>query len=188
MLGRPRDMPRKLDAPLVDGDLTLRLPRLDDRHVVSRYAADAASLEGIWLPLGEPDPEPDAWAAWFIRELVRGWSPMGGRFGGTLVIDHAEAPFVGLIWLQRRQPTVAEISYGVVPAWRGRRIATRATRLVAGWALGHGGFERLEARIDQRHAERVRVITNSGFRLAETFKTYVEGTGETADDALYVLP
>ena len=181
-------MPRKLEAPLVDGDLTLRLPRLEDRDQVARYAADAAALEGVWLPLGEPDADPVSWAAWFVRELLFGWSRIGGRYGGLLVIDHAEAAFVGLIWLVRLEPTVAELSYGVLPAWRGRGIATRSARLATEWALSDGGFDRVEARISQKHAESVRVIEKAGFRLQETFKTYVEGTGETCDDVLYVRP
>lgn len=188
LLSRVKDMPRPLQQSLVDGDVTLRLPVLGDRHKLAQYASDAASLEGVWLPLGQPDPEPDVWAAWFARELVLGWSPMGGRYGGVLVIDHAESPFVGIIGLLRLEPTVAEITYGVAPVWRGRGMALRATRMAMEWALSDGGFDRVEAKIGQNHAESLRVIEKAGFRLEETFKTYVEGTGETCDDVLYASP
>jgi len=181
-------LPRKLEGPLVEGDLTLRLPRVEDRHKFGQYAADATSLEGAWLPLGEPDADPEAWAAWFVRELVLGWSPLGGRWGGTLVIDYGAESLVGVVCLQRRKPTVAEIVYGVAPAWRCRGIATTATRLATEWALSGGGFARIEARIDQSHSGSLRVVERAGFRLAETFQTHVEGTGNTCDDVLYVRP
>lgn len=188
MRGRLLDMPRPLERPLVDDDLTLRVPELSDREVLARYASDEPSLDGAWLPLAAPDADPEAWAAWFTRELVLGWSPTGGRFGGLLVIDRPPDCVIGLVWLQRRQRTVAEISYGVAPPWRGRGIATRAARIATEWALSDGGFDRIEARIDQAHAGSRRVIEKAGFRLEDTFNTYVEGTGETCADALYARP
>lgn len=188
MLHRLRDMPRRLEGPLVDGDLTLRLPTLADRHRLADYAADAASLEGGWLPLGEAQSEPEVWAAWAAREFALGWTPLGSRYGGTLVVDSEQEPFVGLIYLVRRQATVAEIAYGVAPEWRGRGVATRAAQIATEWALTDGSFDRVEARIDLNHTASRRVIEKAGFRLEETFKTYVEGTGETCDDALYVRP
>jgi RimJ/RimL family protein N-acetyltransferase len=182
------DMPRRLEVPLVDGDLMLRLPRMEDRHVLTAYTSDPSSLEGAWLPVGIPDTDHEAVGAWLAREFVLGWSPIGGRYGGVLVMDLADISFAGLIFLGRLAPAVAEISYGVAPRHRGQGLATKATVLATDWALSDGGFERVEARIDRKHAESMRVVTKAGFRHEEDFKTYVEGTGKTAEDSLFVRP
>lgn len=183
-----RDMPARLEAPLHVGDLTLRLPAISDKAKLALHGSAAADLAGSWLPLAEPESDPEAWGAWLAREFCLGWTPFGGRYGGVLGVDHPNDPLVGVIYLGRVSETSIEISYGVAPKWRGQGIATAATKAATEWALGAGGFERVEARIDQRHRESVRVIEKAGFRFIENFKTFVEGTGSTADDCLYARP
>lgn len=101
-----------------------------------------------------------------------------------MVIDEQE-PCVGLVNFTPQPNRGAELLYGVAPPWRGRGIASRAARLAADWALDHG-FDRVELRIGKPHRESRRVAEKAGFREVELFETFVEGTGLTHVDVLYV--
>jgi RimJ/RimL family protein N-acetyltransferase len=164
---------------LSDGVVRLRIPTLADIDRVARYGADPMLLEGIWIPGPQPGQDLHEWASAFVQELL------AGLHGGGLIVDERE-PFLGIIYLAPRSAVTVELSYGVAPHGRGRSIATRATRLAAEWALSEAGFEQVELRIDKQHRESQRVAEKAGFRFVERFLTYIEGTGKTAEDLLYV--
>jgi len=170
---------------LSDGTLTLRLPTAEDRDRAAHYAADPALLDGVWLPGPSPGEDRDVWAARLIDELCAGWTTVGGLHGGAFIIDERQ-PFVGIVYVIPRAETTIELAYGVAPPARGRGIAARATRLVADWALTDGGWAQVELRIGSSHTASRRVAEHAGFRCTEHFLTYVEATGETYDDVLYV--
>ncbi len=170
---------------LSDGVVRLRIPTVADVDCVVRYGADPIFLEGTWIPGPRPGQDLHEWASAFVQELLAGWTAEGGIHGGGLIVDERE-PFLGITYLAPRSAVAVELSYGVAPHARGRGIATRATRLAAEWALTEGGFEQVELRIDKQHHESQRVAEKAGFRFVERFLTYVEGTGKTAEDLLYV--
>ena len=105
--------------------------------------------------------------------------------GGGLIVDERE-PFLGIVYLVPTSTVTVSLSYGVAPHARQRGIASRAARLAAEWALAEGGFDRVELRIAQSHNESQRVAEKAGFRFVERFQTYIEATGETFEDLLYV--
>lgn len=170
---------------LSDGVVRLRTPTVADIDCVVRYGANPMSLEGVWIPSPRPGQGLHEWASAFVQELLAGWTNEGGIHGGGLIVDERE-PFLGIMYLAPTSEAGMELSYGVAPHARGRGIATRATRLVAEWALSEGGFEQVELRIDKQHRESQRVAEKAGFRFAERFLTYIEGTGKTAEDLLFV--
>ena len=170
---------------LSDGVVRLRIPTLADIDRVARYGADPMFLEGIWIPGPRPGQDLHEWASAFVQELLAGWTAVGGIHGGSLIVDERE-PFLGIVYLAPSSAGAVELSYGVAPHARGRSIATRATRLAAEWALREGGFEQVELRIEKQHHESQRVAEKAGFRFVERFLTYIEGTGKTAEDLLYV--
>jgi RimJ/RimL family protein N-acetyltransferase len=169
-----------------DEVVTLRLPVAEDVARLATYGSGKTLLNGNWISGGGPGvADPLVWAADRLNEFVAGWTPRGGIHGGAMVIDEA-LPFVGLVYFGPVAPHVVELSYGVAPPARGRGIATRAARLAAGWALTGGGFSRVELRIPESHAASRRVAEKAGFKLKERFETFVEATGITATDLLYV--
>ncbi len=178
-LGRPP--PRELS----DGVVRLRIPTVADIDPVVRYGADPLGLESIWIPGPRPGQDLHEWASAFVQELLAGWTAVGGLHGGGLIVDERE-PFLGVMYLAPTNQVGMGLSYGVAPHARGRGMATRATRLVAEWALTEAGFEQVELRIDKQHHESQRVAEKAGFRFVECFLTYIEGTGKTAEDLLYV--
>lgn len=118
-------------------------------------------------------------------ELLAGWTVAGGDHGGGLVIDERE-PCVGTVDFLTRAPRVVELTYGVAPPWRGRGIATRAAALAGEWAITEGEFDRVELRIGEDHVPSRRVAEKAGFECIERIETYVQGTGLTHIDCLYV--
>jgi RimJ/RimL family protein N-acetyltransferase len=169
---------------LSDGVVTLRLPAPGDVEHFVRYGSDRSLLDGIWLvpPRGA---DVRAWASAYVSDLNAGWTDAGGDLGGGLIVDAAE-PCIGLVNFVPRGPRNVELSYGVAPPWRRRGIASRAAALATAWALTDGDFDRVELRISEGHTVSQRVATNAGFECVERFETYVEGTGLTHTDLLYI--
>lgn len=180
-----RSVGRPAPDRLSDGVVTLRLPADDDVDRLARYGADPALLDGIWISGPPPAGDVRAWASAFLRELAAGWTEAGGIHDGGLIVDERE-PLLGLIYVAPVDDDAVELSYGVAPPARGRGIATRAARLATDWALGKGGFARVELRIWEGHTASRRIAEKIGFHLAERYETYVAGTGSTHVDVLYV--
>lgn len=65
----------------------------------------------------------------------------------------------------------AEITYWVLPRFRGRRVATNACSVVAGWALADLGLHRLEVRHSVDNPASCRVASNAGFELEATLRS-----------------
>jgi ribosomal-protein-alanine N-acetyltransferase len=65
----------------------------------------------------------------------------------------------------------AEITYWVLPPFRGRGVATKACAVVAGWALEDLGLHRLEVRHSVENPASCRVASNAGFELEATLRS-----------------
>ncbi len=178
-VGRPS--PRELS----DGMIRLRIPTCSDIDRAVRYGSEPSLLEGNWIPGPRAGEDLREWAPAFVQELIAGWTAEGGIHGGGLIVDERE-PFLGIVYVVPTSAVAVSLSYGVVPYARKRGIASRAARLAAEWALTQGSFDRVELQIAQSHHESQRVAERAGFRFVERFQTYVEGTGETFEDLLYV--
>jgi RimJ/RimL family protein N-acetyltransferase len=173
-------------GPLSDGIVTLRLRVAEDVGQLAFYGSAVSLMEGIWVSGGGPGvADPLNWAADRLDEFIAGWTPTGGIHGAALVIDEAQ-PFVGLVYFGPIAPGIVEISYGVAPPARGRGIATRAAQLAAKWALTESGFSRVELRIPESNIASRRVAEKAGFLLDQRFETFIEATGFTAFDLLYI--
>lgn len=176
-----RQPPRELSGGMV----RLRIPTRSDINRVVRYGSDPSLLEGIWIPGPRPGQDLHEWASAFVQELIAGWTAEGGIHGGSLIVDERD-PFLGVVYLVPTSAAAVSLSYGVAPYARKRGIASQAVRLAADWALTQGGFDRAELQIARSHHESQRVAEKAGFRFVERFRTYVEGTGKTFEDLLYV--
>lgn len=89
------------------------------------------------------DAEPDSFT-WAIR------TPAGFAGGADLKLHEGR-------W---------NVSYFVHPAHRGRGIATRALRLVCGWAFDGLGLDVVSMRVRAGNAASLRVLAKVGFRPA----------------------
>jgi ribosomal-protein-alanine N-acetyltransferase len=75
----------------------------------------------------------------------------------------------------------------IVPAERGRGVATDAVRLLAAWALRDLGYPRLELYHFVGNDASGRVATKAGFRREGVLRLYAEMRGEPRDCVIYSL-
>ncbi len=168
-------------SPLTDGTVLLRLPRDSDIAAVFDYGQDLDIEETAWLPI--PAPCPYEVARCVVGEFKQGWN---GRFGFTFVIsDPTGDEFLGVIMLARHGTDIGEISYGMAPRHRNRGFATRAAKLVAGWAFDHLGLKRVEIRAGIQNVASQRVAEKANFSREGVVRARIPATGEEYDDVVY---
>jgi RimJ/RimL family protein N-acetyltransferase len=148
-----------LDGPVLDG-LVLRPWRAADAAAVAAAYADPGIQR--WHMRSMTVAEAGAWiSTWPGRwntETGAGWAVAGP--GGV----------VGQISLRRVDLVegLGELSYWVLPAARGQRVATRALGALTGWALGPLGLHRLELAHSTLNEASCRVARKAGYRLEGT--------------------
>jgi RimJ/RimL family protein N-acetyltransferase len=172
--------------PLTDGVLVLRPWQERDVGAIMSACRDdeiAWWLDQVPQPYGRSD------ARAYVAMTRRGWKD--GTHAAFAVTD-AEAGEVigsiGLHWLDPEQG-VAEVGYWVSPEARGRGVATRATRLVARWAIVDCEMKRLQLRADRRNIASQRVAEGAGFRREGVLRSvrFNPRQGRRVDFVLYSL-
>ena len=68
------------------------------------------------------------------------------------------------------EPTQANVSYGVFPAWRGNGTALRALRLMGAYLKSVSGMRQVVLRISCETAASLSVAEKSGFQLLGIFE------------------
>jgi RimJ/RimL family protein N-acetyltransferase len=169
-----------LKAPagtLTDGVVELRLPSPDagDIATINQYVENG-QLDGGWLP-----DVPLVTGERLVNDWLDCWN--GRSSGGatfTFVVTVPDEPrFIGVVGVADRDDGAFEMTYGTAPDWRGRGLASRATRLAAQWVARQPSVRTLEVLIDPGQRASERVAVNAGFVLAETMTRPGPGAGET---------
>ncbi|WP_433334315.1 GNAT family N-acetyltransferase [Spirillospora sp. CA-294931] len=113
---------------------------------------------------------------------------LAGNRADFAIIDADTGGFAGGIGLYNELETgQAMIGYSLVPAFRGKGLATRSVRLVTGWAFDVG-IKRLIAGTNPTNVGSQRVLEKAGFvREAVTRSRLPAPDGKRADDVLYAL-
>ena len=177
------DPPR---PPLTDGVVTLRPWR---EHDVPSIVSACQDEDIAWWLDQVPHPYGEADARTYVAMTRRGWKD--GTHAGFAVTDAGTGEVlgsVGLHWLDPDQG-VAEVGYWVRREVRGRGIATRATVLVARWALGSCGMKRVQLRADSRNVASQRVAEAAGFRREGVLRSarFNPRQGRRVDFVVYSL-
>ncbi len=169
--------------PLSDG--VVRLEPLEHRFVsdFEALAADADVVRFTRVPSNRPDGFAHAW----IDAYVQAWRD-GSRAGFAIVGDGDDA-FLGMAALVQvhLEMSEGEVGYIVAPGARGRGVAGRAIRLLAGWAFTQVGLARLEAWIDVGNDASIRVAEKTGFTHEGIRRSVHVKEGVRADMAVYSL-
>jgi RimJ/RimL family protein N-acetyltransferase len=101
-----------------------------------------------------------------VRRCARAQAQwLTGQRADFTIRETATDAYAGDIGLYYQQPQTqqAMIGYDVVPAFRRRGFATRASRLVAAWAFDHVGVARLVAGTEPGNIGSQRVLEAAGF-------------------------
>ena len=169
------------DPPLATGSIRLRLPAARDEDAI--FAACQ-------------DPDIQRWAATpvpYLREHAQGWIEGAApewaeaRHGALAIADASDDRFLGAIGLSPQESHRVEIGFWMVPAERGRGVATEATRLLGRWVLRDLGFRRRELLHLIGNEGSRRVAEKVGFRHEGLLRDYALVRGEPRDVVMYSL-
>src|SRR5204863_6972330 len=96
---------------------------------------------------------------------------------------------VGLMWINVRKadPAMGYVGYWLLSTARGRGLATRAVRLVSGWALRELGLTKLRLTTEPENERSRRVAERSGFRQTEVLHHQATIDGRLIDQVVYEL-
>ena len=154
------------DPPLSDGEVALRPFESKD----SGWVAAACQDEELhrWLPLPRPYGERDARA--YIRRNQREWGE--GTRATFAVVESTTGEGLGAIALTIHRPGLAEVGYWVSAERRRAGVATRAVRLLAGWAFHELHVDRLQLTTHPDNTASQRVAERAGFEREGILRAY----------------
>jgi RimJ/RimL family protein N-acetyltransferase len=149
-------VPHRRQMELTDGVILIRRFRDDDVPGIVAMCNDP--LTRRFIPhIPEPYDEDDARA--YLDFCDTCWEE--GRRRPFAIADAETGEYLGSIDV--RLGSEGAIGYGVAPSARGRGVASRALELVASWALGDGGVERLVLTTHADNLASQRVAERAGF-------------------------
>ncbi|MEA2150118.1 MAG: hypothetical protein QOD69_1948 [Solirubrobacteraceae bacterium] len=152
------------DPPLTDGVVALRAYTGADIPALVEICQDPEIAR--WTLVPSPYAEADA-HAWLQRVAEGQASGARATFAVAGAADHrvllGSASIQAIDWDLR----AADLGYMLAAPARGRGLATRAVELLAGWAFGTLGLERLELRTMPENAASVALAARAGFEPIE---------------------
>jgi RimJ/RimL family protein N-acetyltransferase len=171
------------EPPLEDGVVRLRPFEPGDADAITAICQDSEIAR--WTRV--PSPYTDADAEDFLAGVEE--RRRRGDELGLAVVDVASGALVGscglprIDWEDRR----AEIGYLVAAEERGRSVATRAVRLLARWAMGTLGLERMEILAHPDNEPSQLVALSAGFRREGLLRSYHLRKGQREDRVVFAL-
>ena len=162
---------------LRDDELHLRPPTEADVPAIAAACQDpdlARFIPGFPSPYTESD--------------ARAWVVSRPRIEASLtflIVDHATGELYGAI--EVRLGDTGSIGYWIAEEARGRGIATRATRLLARWAVTNGGVERLELTTHPDNVASQRVAEKAGFTREGVLRGHTKFQEGRRDSVMYSL-
>lgn len=164
--------------PLCDGPTAVRPWRDSDREAIVRACQDPELVR--WVPIPVPYGESDARA--FL--ISRYDAAFAGAMAPFAIVEHDDGRLVGSISLLRFRwrHARAEIGYWLAAPARGHGHATRAVRLVCGWAFATLALARIEllAAVDNQPSQRV--AERAGFTREVVRRDLLRGRDGTPED------
>jgi len=153
-------VPIPLPIPeLAEGPVRLRPPGRGDIDAVASACRDADIRRFTRMP---PDYDRDDAVAFVVGAAERRAAGISVELVATDRPDGTLCGVVGLV-VDRHDRARAEIGYWTHPAHRGRGVAAAALRLLSMWALGPGGFVRLDLIVSVENGASLAVVQRSAF-------------------------
>jgi ribosomal-protein-alanine N-acetyltransferase len=167
------------DGPLVDGDVMLRLWEVGDAGWYVEAARDPAIRQ--WTS------EPADLTAGQVRSAIEAMLQSRAHLG-MAVTDASTGRLLGNAGLMPAvdDPTVGQLSYWLAADARGRGAATRAVRLLTGWAWVCG-LRRVELFTHIDNTASQRVAERAGLTRDRVVPRYRVINGQPWDVVFYIL-
>jgi RimJ/RimL family protein N-acetyltransferase len=180
----PRPLPDLPGGELSDGVVRLRPLGPDD----VAFETTLRSVPDVWETSVPPEPPKPAEVRRRCRQAETMW--LAGARADLVITDVATGAPAGNIGLYYIEPQLSQamIGYSMMPAFRGRGLATRATRLLALWVFAETDVVRLIAGALPSNTGSHRVLEKAGFRREAYMRARLPGAnGTRADDVQFVL-
>ena len=167
---------------LTDGVVTLRPAADSDVLAIVEACRDPAIQRYTTVP--SDYREADAWE-WLERSER-------GRAAGTdfplLVVDAADGSLLGSVGVHDLDDQGrCRVGYWVAAPARGRGVASRALRLLCGWAFEELGVARIELHVEPENETSQRVAERVGFEQEGLLRSFMEVSGARRDMLSYSL-
>ncbi|SIQ98157.1 GNAT family N-acetyltransferase [Micromonospora avicenniae] len=134
-----------------------------------------------WNPQGWPVDE-ERTLSW-LRSRAD-WS--AGDHASLAVADATDGTLLGSVSLHHIHGDEAEIGYWIVPAARGRGVASRAVTLLTRWGFGQLELHRIQLLHATANPASCRVAVRTGYRLEGTLReSFRYGDGRRHDEHLH---
>jgi RimJ/RimL family protein N-acetyltransferase len=172
------------DPPLSTAGVVLRQVAANDVGWITAACRDR-ELSRYMPALPYPYSESDARA--FTKQAARGWAE---GTGATFAIARAaDGDGLGTIelHLDSADPGLAEVGYWLRREARGHGAVTVAVRLVAGWAFGELGVERLNLMTIPENTASQRVAERAGFTREGLLRAWIATADGRRDGVMYSL-
>jgi RimJ/RimL family protein N-acetyltransferase len=165
------------NLPLTDGSVMLRASEPRDLPAIDAGIHDPDVIRWIGQPEGSAK---DVLA--LNRQRWASGSP-------TLSICMPDGTCVGLVWVNVREAdrTTGSIGYWLLPSARGHGLATRAVRLLSGWAARDLGVINLRITIEPENEASRRVAEQSGFRQTDVLRRQAMIDARLIDQVVFEL-
>jgi RimJ/RimL family protein N-acetyltransferase len=166
---------------------------IDDGVVRLRFHADS-DLERV--AAASLDPEilrwtrvPDDNSAEAMREWIAGWHSGPREELHLIVVDAGSDELFGAAGIVRleRDERRCEVGYWLAPAARGRGVATRSVRILAGWAFASLPVDRIGITAEPGNRASCAVAERAGFTYEGVLRSWQRIKGERRDTAMYSL-
>jgi RimJ/RimL family protein N-acetyltransferase len=167
---------------LTDGLIVLRRPTVDDAPAV--YAACQDPEIPRWIPV-IPQPYTEQSALEFVGWSAESWERGNYSF---VIVDSRSGELLGAIGMGVNAASkIGHIGYWVAAPARRRGVASRALRLLAGWAVEQD-FGRLELITDPDNVASQRVAEKAGFTREAVLRSHtLHRDGRRRDSVMFSL-
>jgi ribosomal-protein-alanine N-acetyltransferase len=167
--------------PLSDGQVTLRRWREDDLPGLVEMCRDPEIPR--WTRVPDDYTIADA-REWMERKRAE---EAHGRSLHFAVVDAGDGELLGSCGMHATDRGAVSIGYFVGPRARRRRVATRAARLLAAYALRDLGLPRVELCTHPDNVGSQAVAEAAGFRREGLLRAYLEIKGRRRDAVMFGL-
>ena len=150
----------------------LRPFRADDFEAALEFAKDQATARWVpALPAADGASIADAYEE----------SRVAGELLLLVIADRTSDAYLGEVTVVVGEHQVGELGCGLIPAARGRGIASEALRLLGDWAFRALELGRLQVFVAMENVAALRLSERAGFRREGVLRAYWQSDGARLD-------